>query len=472
MSKKRKKLNDTTKYLLIACFFLLSMDFLLGIVLTSQSRKAMTNLIRSRMLDAAKIAAASLSKDADALKSIRDDGPEEHPEETQAVLDSLLLFKNNMDMKYIYTIKYKGAKDFVFLIDSDPIDPGQYDEPVVFTNALFRAANEHVPTVDETPFTDRWGIFYSSYCPVFDSLGNLVCIVAVDYDAQWYDDLIAMNTASILIITVLSLLFGAFIIITIANRFTKKIHALYNEVTALSEEVETLNLEMAPPADFEANPSLWRILRKQKKPKKKDDLDSEEISVSHTVDAIGDKIRQTHLDVKQYVSYVREQDYTDPLTGVGNRTAYLELTRDIDLDITDKVANFSMALFDVNGLRHVNDEYGLKYGDQMIADVATLLLRVFDAADVFRIGSDEFVVLKNGTTLEELNASIEKLTEIVARFNAEEKTYEMTLSFTSGVAAFDAEQDHTCSDVFKKATKILSQNKALYYRQEGDRRKR
>lgn len=472
MSNKRKKLNDTTKYLLIACFFLLTMDFLLGMVLTTQSKKAMTNLIRNRMLDAAKIAAATLSKDADVLKTIRDEGPTDHPEETQNILDSLMLFKNNMDMKYIYTIKYKGAKDFVFLIDSDPIDPGQYDESVVCTDALFRAANQCVPAVDEKPFTDRWGIFYSAYCPVFDSFGDLVCIVAVDYDAQWYDDLIAMNTASILIITVLSLLFGAFIIITIANRFTKKIRTLYNEVTALSEEVKTLNLEMAPPADFEENPSLWRMLRKQKKPRKKEELDGEEISVSHTVDAIGDKIRQTHLDVKQYVSYVREQDYTDPLTGVGNRTAYLELTRDVDLAIMDKVANFSMALFDVNGLRHVNDEYGLKYGDQMIADVATLLLRVFDAEDVFRIGSDEFVVLKNGTTPEELNASIQKLTEIVAKFNAEEKTYEMTLSFTSGVAAFDAEQDHACGDVFKKATKVLSQNKALYYRQEGDRRKR
>ena len=472
MSKKRKKLNDTTKYLLIACFFLLTMDFLLGIVLTTQSKKAMTNLIRNRMLDAAKIAGATLSKDADVLSFLRDEGPDNHPEETQAVLDSLLLFKNNMDMKYIYTIKYKGGKDFVFLIDADPIDPGQYDESVVYTDALFQAANQRIPTVDEKPFTDRWGIFYSAYCPIFDSLGELVCIVAVDYDAQWYDDLIAMNTASILIITVLSLLFGAFIIITIANRFNKKIRALYNEVTALSEEVQTLNLEMAPPADFEDNPSLWRLLRKQKKPKKKEDLDSEEISMSHTVDAIGDKIRQTHLDVKQYVSYVREQDYTDPLTGVSNRTAYLELTRDVDLDIMDKVANFSMALFDVNGLRHVNDEYGLKYGDQMIADVATLLLRVFDAEDVFRIGSDEFVVLKNGTTPEEMNESVQKLTDVVNRFNETEKTYEMTLSFTSGIAAFDAGQDHSCSDVFKKATKVLSQNKALYYRQEGDRRKR
>ena len=113
MSKTKKKMSYTTKYLLIACTFLLTVSILLGIVLTMQSKLAMTVLIRSRMLDASNTAAAFL--DGDLLKSITAVDEEDNTENYQTVMKTLTMFHENMDMAYIYTVKSLGGKNFVFV---------------------------------------------------------------------------------------------------------------------------------------------------------------------------------------------------------------------------------------------------------------------------------------------------------------------------------------------------------------------
>lgn len=446
MNKNKKRISTATKYLILACTFLLALNLVLGIVLTSQSKEGMTALLQSKMLDAANIAAASM--DGDLLASISAQDAETNSENLQKVLSSLRLFLDHMDMKYIYAVKQAGEKSFVFLADPDPVDPGKYGESVVYTEALERASHGK-PSVDEDPFADRWGKFYSAYSPVYDSNGNLVCIIGVDYDAAWFEDIIAMHTASILIICTLSLLAGAFIVVLISNRFQRKFRVLSDELSSLSDEVQTLNKEMAPPEEFRSKPS-------------KHTAEVEEDPSSHvgTFEALENKIKQTRQDMRQYASYVHEQDVTDPLTGVGNKMAYQQLTRDIDLKIADGVADFCIALFDINGLRQINDEYGLNAGDQVIFNASTLLLKAFDPESIFRIGSDEFIVLAQDFTAKDLEHSLSLIEAAHKKASLESDSTKKPLSLAKGVAFFDAKQDHSCNDVLKRANKMLIQNKA------------
>ena len=446
MSKGKKRISTATKYLVLACTFLLAINLVLGIVLTSQSKKGMTALLQSKMLDAANIAAASM--DGDLMASISSQDAQTGSENFQKVLSSLRLFLDHMDMKYIYAVKHVSGQSFVFLADPDPIDPGQFGEPIVYTKALEKAS-QGIASVDENPFSDRWGKFYSAYSPVYDSEGNLVCIIGVDYDAAWFEDMIAMHTASILIICTLSVLIGAFIVLLISNRFQRRFRILSDELSSLSDEVNALNKEMAPPEEFHAKPS-------------RQPAEAEEDSPSHvgTFDALENKIKQTRQDMRQYASYVHEQDFTDPLTGVGNKMAYQELTRDMDLKIADGVADFCIAMFDVDGLRQINDEYGLNAGDQVIFDTATLLLQAFRPETIFRIGSDEFIVLVQDFTAKDLEHSLNVIETAQRKENSQKDATKQTPSLAKGVAFFDAKQDHTCNDVLKRANKMLKQNKA------------
>lgn len=459
MSSQKKKMSYTTKYVILACSFLLVVNTVLSIVLMAQDKESMRVLIRERMLASAKTAAASI--DGDVLASITHEDAKNNSENYQEVMATLRLFFYHLDMKYIYAIKYLGGKNFVFIADPDPIDPGKYGEQVVYTDALYRAS-QGTASVDETPFSDRWGDFYSAYSPIYDSEGNLAGIIGVDYDARWYEDRIAINTASIMVITVFSLLLGAAIIIFITSRFRKKIKALYGELADLSSEMDSLNKELA------SNASL------QKKASAAPSWNGEKTlsSSSSSFDALGDKIRQTRKDVKEYVSFIREQDYVDPLTGVGNKMAYLEFAKDLNLRVGDQNLSYVALLFDVHNLRTVNDAYGLNAGDHLIVDASTLLLRVFDSKNVFRIGSGDFIVIMENVTQNEVNKALEDLHGKIAVFNACEKSYASTLSLLSGTACFDPQKDHQLADVVKRATNDLSKNKAQYYQQNGDRRKK
>lgn len=55
-----------------------------------------------------------------------------------------------------------------------------------------------------------------------------------------------------------------------------------------------------------------------------------------------------------------------------------------------------MIMFDVNGLKYINDTFGHPAGDELIKAAANVIMTAFgNHGDCFRIGGDEFVVLVN-----------------------------------------------------------------------------
>ena len=459
MSIRKSKISFTTKYGIFICMFLLAANFLLGIVLMTQSKKAMTELIQGKMLGAAKVAAASL--DGDLLGSVTSSDVSSNSENYQLLLNTLKLFQDNMDMEYVYAVRRINDTKYTFIVDPDPVDPGKFGETITYTEALSHASLG-MPSVDEKPSYDRWGYFYSAYCPVYDSEGRLAGIVGVDYDARWYDDQVATNTASILLISIFSLLICGSVIFIATNRFSKKIKDLNEELFDLSNEVDCLNKEVTANAKLQKStaPASWQA-----------SAEAEDVEKATSFDVLGDRIRQARQDVKQYVSFIREQDYVDPLTGVGNKTAYLEYAKDLDLHFGNEELVFSTVVLNVNNLKSINDRYDLKLGDRMIIDTATLLLRVFDPKTVFHLEGGNFIVFMEDANLNSLNKALEDLQGRLAVFNACEKNYETDLSFIWGSSTYDASTDQNCGAVIKKAMEDLSKNKALYYQKNGDRRK-
>ena len=457
MKTTKKRVNDSTKILMIGCTFLMTVSFILGIVLVTQSKRSMTVLMRQQMMNAVKAAAASL--DGDLLEAMTAEDVESNSEAFQAVLSTLNLFQSNMDMKYIYAVKHLGGTGFVFIVDQDPVAPGKFGEPVIYTDALYQAS-QGIATVDEKPFSDRWGKFYSAYCPVLDSQGGVAGIVVADYDAEWFDEQIAISAASILFIVALSLLVAAGITVMILNHFRRKIHALHKEITELSEEVDALNQEILPAPDYPSGPDFHGASKK-----------AEAVPSASSFDALGEKLLQAHDALKQYVTHMHEQDYVDALTGVGNRAAYLEMAKSMELQMLQQTADFSLAVFDVNDLRTVNRELGMNVGDQMLVDTATLLLQLFDSAHVFHVGSDEFIVLLDTSSAEEIQGLMARFARKLDTFNAVERKYKKTLSISTGIASHVPGQDRNCSEIYKRADEDLSRKKALYYQQAGDRRK-
>ncbi len=180
----------TTKIvLLVEALLLFSAALFCGISIY-RSRVGVRGAIQQRMVDIANCAAGSVN--GAILKNLQpgDEGTEGY----RAVYDTMAIFRDNVELEYIYAIRDEGNGRFTFIVDTDPDDPGTFGEEVKYTEALNRAAGG-TTSVDEVPYSDKWGSFYSAYSPVFDN-GEVAGIVAADFSVEWFDSQLREQTIS------------------------------------------------------------------------------------------------------------------------------------------------------------------------------------------------------------------------------------------------------------------------------------
>ncbi|MBQ7479536.1 MAG: response regulator [Selenomonadaceae bacterium] len=228
--------DHPTVFIALAASLLLAVNALLGFVLIDQSKAAMKTLIQNRMLDIANTAADML--DGEVLKNLKAEDKGTPP--YQQVNDTLAFFQDNIELKYIYCIQAKGEKEFVFSVDPTIEDPGEFGSPIVYTEALYQASKGRA-AVDEEPYTDAWGRFYSAYSPVFDSAGQVAGIVAVDFSAQWYDDQIAQQQHTTVVCMMISLLFCVLLVFLVTSSLRRRVRDMTKDLKSALEAAEAAN---------------------------------------------------------------------------------------------------------------------------------------------------------------------------------------------------------------------------------------
>jgi diguanylate cyclase (GGDEF)-like protein/PAS domain S-box-containing protein len=106
-----------------------------------------------------------------------------------------------------------------------------------------------------------------------------------------------------------------------------------------------------------------------------------------------------HEDItraKRAEEQLRRLAHYDPLTGLPNR---LSLHKELDrlLATEERARPTSVALFDLDGFKDVNDTLGHSIGDRLLIEVGRRLCRSIESrgqcGQVYRLGGDEFVVV-------------------------------------------------------------------------------
>ena len=448
-SVRKNKLSFTTRYVLLFGVLLFVASAALGLVVLDQSKAAMRELISKNMLDVVNLAAASL--DGDALGALTEDdvdGPV-----FQNVKERLFVFQNSVDVHFIYAAKRVAEHQYVFTVDPDPVDPGEFGEPIVTTPALERAADGE-PAVDSQPVADRWGNYYSAFSPVFDSSGNVAGVVGVDFDATWFDEQVERHTLSIATITSISVLLGVVVVSLINNRVRKRFNELNEGLSELSEDVDVLMDEVASYSEFDVGNTYANS--------------SGQADAGDEMEVLGTKIRTMQSEMRLYLDYLRTQAYTDSLTHLGNTTAYRERVDELAGQIERGDASFWIVVFDINSLKELNDTYGHECGDYYIRGAAQAMQEAFGDESVYRIGGDEFAAIACDCERPYVEARIQVVLEAVDSFNAHTE-YPARLSISYGVACFSAEGDASFTDVFERADEAMYTKKRAYYEENGGR---
>lgn len=156
------------------------------------------------------------------------------------------------------------------------------------------------------------------------------------------------------------------------------------------------------------------------------------------------------------LGHVQKLAYRDAMTGVKSKQAYVdEVSRLDELIGSGSIKQFAMLVCDVNGLKHINDTYGHKAGDEYICAASKLICENFKHSPVFRTGGDEFVAILE-------NQGFEGRHDCVAAFNRQVEANvkeEGKVVVSVGLTDFVPGQDKNVHDVFERADALMYKRK-------------
>lgn len=151
----------------------------------------------------------------------------------------------------------------------------------------------------------------------------------------------------------------------------------------------------------------------------------------------------------------------DSMTNIYNRCYFEELLDKFYKKASRYNENFSIAMFDLNSLKHINDTFGHAIGDIVISKFASVIKHNIRESDLFaRYGGDEFIVIFfNSNPIDIEN----RLTSITKYFNDNPLDVghdKVTISFSYGIASFP-EESKDLNYLLKLADKRMYAHKRI-----------
>ncbi|MCR5355120.1 MAG: GGDEF domain-containing protein [Lachnospiraceae bacterium] len=141
----------------------------------------------------------------------------------------------------------------------------------------------------------------------------------------------------------------------------------------------------------------------------------------------------------------------DSLTGVKNKYSFFEKEKEMEEKIEyNPEIDFGIVVFDVNGLKFVNDTYGHEAGDRWIQNACKLICDIYQHSPVYRIGGDEFVVCLE-------NTDYENREELLREFNIqiEHNNSVGQVVIAAGQATYNSVDDFSVRKVFDRADRRM-----------------
>lgn len=158
---------------------------------------------------------------------------------------------------------------------------------------------------------------------------------------------------------------------------------------------------------------------------------------------------------KEELGSTRKLVYIDSLTGVKNKRAFTEAQKEVDEAAgCGLIKEFGIVVFDLNGLKDVNDLKGHDAGDEYIRQGSKIICDVFQHSPVYRIGGDEFVAFLRGNDYESREKLIASFEQIMENNLADGKVV-----ISSGLSVYNGYGQDTFTTVFERADKAMYQRK-------------
>ncbi len=365
------------------------------------------------------------------------------------------------NVKYLYVVACGGANDIydMYLIDD-------YDNPI-YETGYYEEREEELRGKDMTKLVmptishGDWGWLCSSFVPIMDSNGDVVAQVGCDVDMN---DIIKERRMALLNLILAAVVITGIILLgavaLIRSSVVKPLNMITKEMKKFSpsddydyEKSGVMNLNINSHDEIE---DIYNEI-KSMQIRILDDLES--------INTIQKEKEKAESDIKEKakeIDVISKEAYSDSLTKVGSKTAYINKTNELNEKINKHDAEFAIVMIDANYLKVINDKYGHAAGDEYLKGCCKILCRVYKHSPVYRIGGDEFVAILMGDDYKERNQKLEEMREAFKdSFNQTDLDPWFRFSASVGMGEY-IDGDSDAEVVFKRADKSMYDEKSTF----------
>lgn len=148
----------------------------------------------------------------------------------------------------------------------------------------------------------------------------------------------------------------------------------------------------------------------------------------------------------------------DPMTGLANRRDIMEKTEREFSRAERHQRTFSMMLVDLDNFKRVNEHYGYNAGDDVLVEVARVLMSCIRSEDVCaRWGGQEFLILLTETNLDGALVLALKVNNSISM--TEFKAQKPGIRITASVGLCEYQSGRTLQDLISLADQALQKAK-------------
>lgn len=408
---KVRKTSISLKIFIAIIALLILSDVLMGVLMYNKAKGALVTQIKENAMNVDRCVAASVSGDLLAL--INQDSLDS--EEYAKIIEELALFRDNSGVEYVYTLGLDGSQHAVFLVDSDPDEPGLPGEDFGEWSDELSQAFSGQTAVDSEPYTDEWGTHISAYSPIYSD-GSVVGLAVVDLSVDWVNQQTSGILGIIITVCVIVLIVGVILLLIISNSLRSGFAALNSKVVDLvqGDGDLTKTVDITSGDEFEVIGShindLLQYVREIL------------IHISKDSDSLQIAARNISGDMEQ-----SRGDATEVSSTMEELSASMEETAASMNHIVELMNEIAEAFGNIDNKIHEGSDFSdtmhgdaVRVGDQAVSERENATKRVEDmektvqsrierskAVDQIRILTDNIIDITDQTNLLALNASIE-----------------------------------------------------------------
>ncbi len=158
------------------------------------------------------------------------------------------------------------------------------------------------------------------------------------------------------------------------------------------------------------------------------------------------------INVAMYYNKLKETMMLDPLTRLYKRETWLDLVKIIFGSANDDEQHLTIVMSDIDFFKSVNDVYGHKRGDVVLAQTAGIALKSLRGIDLGgRFGGEEFIFCLLNTSGESAYKVVDRMRQTIAQSAI---MSERTISISAGIA-FYPEDGTVLNELIEKADQAL-----------------